>query len=212
MQMRQRALARGLSLSEWGLTPVERESGKGRGASGEAELQPPNSELRTPITGIHTEERLFATLGLHYIPPELREGMGEIEIAERGELPRLVELGDVRGAFHNHTTASDGGNTLSEMAAAADALGWEYLGIADHSKSSVVANGLSVERLLKQIADIRALNVSKRFKTHVVNQIGIVYRILKSKISTKSKRSHVPTRRDVFCKLFLISFLNSFSA
>ena len=93
--------------------------------------------------------------------------MGEIEAAERGEFAPLVELGDVRGAFHNHTTASDGRNTLAEMAAAADALGWEYLGIADHSKSSVVANGLNEERLLKQVAEIRALNASARFKTHL---------------------------------------------
>jgi DNA polymerase (family 10) len=160
VQMRQRALARGLSLSEWGLVPAE---GEGtvkekaeKGKSGNVE----NIKAQT-------EAELFAALGLRFIPPELREGMGEIEAAERGELPRLVELGDIRGAFHNHTTASDGRNTLAEMAAAADALGWEYLGIADHSKSSVVANGLNEERLLKQVADIRALNESKRFKTHL---------------------------------------------
>src|SRR5213075_889282 len=93
--------------------------------------------------------------------------MGEIEAAEQGELPRLVELGDLCGAFHNHTTASDGRNTLAEMTAAADALGWEYLGIADHSKSSFQANGLNEERLARQVAEIRALNSSKRFKTHV---------------------------------------------
>ena len=63
--------------------------------------------------------------------------MGEIEAAEKGEIPTLVELADIRGAFHNHTTASDGSNTLREMAAAADALGWDYLGIADHSNRAV---------------------------------------------------------------------------
>jgi DNA polymerase (family 10) len=104
---------------------------------------------------------------LHFIPPELREGMGEIEAAERGDLPRLIEPADLRGAFHNHTTASDGRNTLAEMAAAADALGWEYLGVADHSKSSFQANGMSEERLLQQVAEVRALNASKRFRTHV---------------------------------------------
>jgi DNA polymerase (family X) len=93
--------------------------------------------------------------------------MGEIEIAEKSEIPRLVELGDLRGAFHNHTTESDGRNTLAEMTAAADALGWEYLGIADHSKSSYQARGLDEARLLKQVAEIHALNASKRFKTHV---------------------------------------------
>jgi DNA polymerase (family 10) len=93
--------------------------------------------------------------------------MGEIEAAERAELQRLVELSDLRGAFHNHTTASDGRNTLAEMTAAAEALGWEYLGVADHSKSSFQANGMTEERLAKQIDEIRALNESKRFKTHV---------------------------------------------
>ena len=100
-------------------------------------------------------------MGLRYIPPELREGLGEIEAAEAGELPRLVELRDLRGAFHNHTTASDGRSTLAEMAAAAAALGWEYLGIADHSKSSFQANGLHEERLAAQVAEIRAHNAAK---------------------------------------------------
>ena len=81
--------------------------------------------------------------------------------------PPLIEHADLRGAFHNHTTASDGRNTLAEMVAAADALGWEYIGIADHSKSSVIANGLSEERLLRQVAEIRALNESGRFRAHV---------------------------------------------
>jgi DNA polymerase (family 10) len=156
VQMRQRALARGLSLSEWGLVPAEGEGTVKTKADG---------GRRNPA--VETEQELFAALGLHFIPPELREGMGEIEAAERGELPRLVEAGDLRGAFHNHTTASDGRNTLSEMAAAADALGWEYLGIADHSKSSFQANGLSEERLAKQIEEVRALNAAKRFRTHI---------------------------------------------
>jgi DNA polymerase (family 10) len=155
VQLRQRALARGLSLSEWGLVPAEGEGTAKEKASG------------GPRPTIRTEPELFAALGLRFIPPELREGMGELEAAERGELPRLVELGDLRGAFHNHTTASDGRNTLAEMAAAADALGWEYLGIADHSKSSFQANGLSEERLLKQVADIRALNATQRWRTRI---------------------------------------------
>ena len=231
VQMRQRALARGLSLSEWGLVPAEGagtvkekaartsgapkpETGDRKPESGEkkpvseeqsgnrrpeakvqsASLQPesrsgkvigaaPNlSGLRSPVSGfnapvtgivppVSTEAELFAALGLKFVPPELREGMGEIETAERGEFAPLVELTDIRGAFHNHTTASDGRNTLSEMAAAADALGWEYLGIADHSKSSVIANGLNEERLLKQVAEIRALNASQRFKTHVFSGV-----------------------------------------
>ncbi|HUR58130.1 MAG TPA: DNA polymerase/3'-5' exonuclease PolX [Opitutaceae bacterium] len=154
--LRQRALGRGLSLSEWGLVPAD-----GEGTAKQ------KAEDRGQRTVAATEAELFAALGLHFIPPELREGMGEIEAAEKGELPQLIEHADLRGAFHNHTTASDGRNTLSEMTAAAAALGWEYLGIADHSKSSVVANGLTEERLLQQVEEIRALNASKRFKTHV---------------------------------------------
>jgi DNA polymerase (family 10) len=155
VQMRQRALSRELSLSEWGLVPA---AGEGT-AKEKAEKQKSKK--------VKTEADIFTALGLHFIPPELREGLGEIEAAEKGELPRLVELGDLRGAFHNHTTATDGRNTLTEMVAAAEALGWEYFGIADHSKSSFQANGLNEERLLKQVAEIRALNASRRFKTHV---------------------------------------------
>ena len=156
VQMRQRALARGLSLSEWGLV-----------AAGGDDTVKQKTAQGEQTSGIRDEAALFAALGLAFIPPELREGLGEIEAAEKGELPHLVELRDLRGAFHNHTTASDGRNTLAEMTAAAEALGWEYLGIADHSKSSVQAKGLSEERLAKQVAEIRALNASGRFKTHV---------------------------------------------
>jgi len=155
VQMRQRALARGLSLSEWGLVP---EAGEGTAKEKAEQHQSREAE---------NETALFAALGLKFIPPELREGLGEIEAAEAGELPRLVELSDLQGAFHNHTTASDGRNTLVEMTAAAEALGWDYLGIADHSKASFQANGLNEERLLQQIDEIAALNASKRFKTHV---------------------------------------------
>lgn len=148
VQMRQRALARGLSLSEWGLAPAE----------GDERVKEKVQRAPKLLDQIRTEEALFAALGLAFIPPELREGRGEIEAAEKGELPRLVEGGDLRGAYHNHTTASDGHDTLLEMAAAAGRLGWEYLGIADHSKSSVQARGLSEERVLAQVAEIRAYN------------------------------------------------------
>jgi DNA polymerase (family 10) len=155
VQMRQRALTRGLSLSEWGLVPAAGEgTAKEKADKGES-------------IKAKSEAELFAALGLKFIPPELREGLGEIEAAERGELPRLIAPADLRGAFHNHTTASDGRNTLAEMVAAAEALGWEYYGVADHSKASFQANGLSPERLLAQVAEIRALNASHRFKTHV---------------------------------------------
>lgn len=155
VQMRQRALARGLSLSEWGLVPAE-----GEGTAKE------KAEQRGGLPA-NNEKELFAALGLRFIPPELREGLGEIEVAESAELPRLIEFDDLRGVFHNHTTVSDGRNTLAEMTGAAEDIGWEYLGIADHSKSSIQANGLTEERLLNQVAEIRVLNASNRFKTHV---------------------------------------------
>jgi DNA polymerase (family 10) len=149
--MRQKALSLGLSLSEWGLRPEEEKD---------------SSRKAGPIEA-HSEEDIFKALGLQYVPPALREGRGEVEAAEKNELPELLELSDLKGCFHNHTTASDGRNTLEEMAAAADARGWEYLGIADHSKSSFQANGLDEERLEKQVKAIRELNDSGRFRVHV---------------------------------------------
>lgn len=151
--LRQRALARGLSLSEWGLVP---DAGEGT-AKEKAER---GLSLRA-----ETEADLFAHLGLAWVPPELREALGEIEVFERvaagvSPTPKLVEAGDLRGAFHNHTTESDGRNSLAEMAAAARALGWEYLGIADHSKSSFQAHGLDEARLEAQVKAIRRLNAS----------------------------------------------------
>jgi len=146
--LRQRALARGLSLSEWGLVP---DAGEGT-AKEKAE--------RGESLAAGTETELFAHLGLAFIPPELREGQGEIEAAESGAagLPTMVELADFRGAFHNHTTESDGKNSLLEMRAAATELGWAYLGVADHSKSSVQARGLDEGKLAAQVAAIRAAN------------------------------------------------------
>jgi DNA polymerase (family 10) len=156
VQMRHRALERGLSLSEWGLVPAE-----GEGTAKE------KAAAAAPRADIGSESDLFAALGLAPIPPELREGRGEIEAAEAGPLPRLLEEGDLRGVFHNHTTESDGHNTLEEMAAAAEARGWDYLGIADHSKSSFQARGLDEARLAAQVAAIRQLNASGRCRTHV---------------------------------------------
>ena len=146
--MRQRALSRALSLSEWGLKPVDEESfGNGLEAG--------------------SEEALFQLLDLAFVPPELREGVGEIEAAEGDGFPDLLENAAIRGAFHNHTTASDGRASLEEMTEAAQRMGWEYWGVADHSKASFQANGLDEERLEEQIGKIAALNESGRFSTHV---------------------------------------------
>ena len=156
VQMRQRALARGLSMSEWGLVPAE-----GEGTAKE------KAERLGRKTDVTTEAQLFQKLGLAFVSPELREGLGEIEAAEANTLPVLLTEADIRGVFHNHTTASDGHNTLEEMTAAAQALGFEYLGIADHSKSSVQARGLTEDRVRAQLTEIRRLNATEKFTCHV---------------------------------------------
>jgi DNA polymerase (family X) len=132
--MRRRAIDRGLKLSEYGLD----------GANGSLACR--------------TEADVFATLGLAYIPPELREDQGEFELAEAGPLARLVERADLTGTFHCHTDWSDGGATLLEMVEAAKAAGLSYLGIADHSKSAGYAGGLTIDRVRLQWAEIDALN------------------------------------------------------
>ena len=113
MQLREEAVARGLSVSEHGITETE---------SGEVEL-------------CASEEAVYERLGYAYIEPELREGRGELKAAREGKLPELVELGDIRGDLHSHTTLSDGRNTLEEMAEAGRARGYAYMAITDHSAS-----------------------------------------------------------------------------
>ena len=132
--MRARAQAHGLKLNEYEL------AGTGRSVK------------------CKDEADVFKALGLAYIPPELRENTGELEAAETKTLPHLVEADDIHGVFHCHTTASDGHNTLEEMAHAAKELGLKYLGIGDHSRSLTVANGLSAERVREQQTAIDALN------------------------------------------------------
>ena len=152
IQMRQRALDKGLHLSEWGLR-TDDEQAKDRG---EGSIQ------------ATSEEDIFSALDLQYVPPELREGNGEVEAAaSETSLPKLVTFQDLRGCFHNHTVASDGSATLEAMTRAAEEKGWEYLGIADHSKSSFQANGLDEERLANQIEAIHRLNASGEYGTHV---------------------------------------------
>src|SRR5262245_8058724 len=134
--IRGRAQARGLKLNEYSLVGPKK------------------------AVKCKTEADLFAALDLAYIPPEIREDNGEIAAAESHALPRLVEVKDIRGVFHNHTTASDGRSTLEEMVEAARELGFEYLGIADHSQSLVIANGLNPARVRQQQADIDRLNAT----------------------------------------------------
>ncbi len=105
-----------------------------------------------------TEQQVYARLGLLYIEPELRENRGELEAARAGELPRLVELGDIRGDLHSHTVASDGHDTIDEMALAARERGYEYLAITDHSASHGFGNDVSPEQLRRQIELVREAN------------------------------------------------------
>ncbi len=139
IQLRSRALDHGWTLNEYRLAPT-------------------GDDSSAPPKHIHEERDLHRALGLDYMPPEIREGSGEIEAAEQHRLPDLIELENLRGTFHNHTTASDGDDTLAHMAEAARELGLQYLGIADHSKASFQANGLTAERLLAQVEEIRGLN------------------------------------------------------
>lgn len=105
-----------------------------------------------------SEEEVYAQVGLPCFPPEIREDRGEIEAAENGTLPTLIELTNIKGNLHSHTKASDGAGTLRGMAEAAKAAGWEYLAITDHSKAVRIASGLDENRLARQIEEIDALN------------------------------------------------------
>jgi DNA polymerase (family 10) len=155
--MRGRALPLGYSLSEWGLRTEDKKE--------------------MAVDSISDEEQLFKLLNLNFITPELREDLGEIQAAEAGELPKLVEVEDLKGVFHNHTHASDGENSIEEMTQAAQDLGWDYLGLADHSKASFQTNGLDEVRVEAQIEAIKEVNASGSFQCHVFS--GIECDILK---------------------------------
>ena len=139
--MRQRAIARGLRLNEYGLFKSKEETR--------------DPQLRVACA---TEEEIYSTLDLAYVPPEMREDHGEFDAAEKGKLPRLIEWTDLKGALHNHSTWSDGHNTLEEIAAHMEELGLQYWGVTDHSRASFQAKGLDPERVGAQIKAIAALN------------------------------------------------------
>ncbi len=156
--LRSLALKQGLSLNEYGFT---------RSGADVPPVEPP--------ANLHEERDIYQFLGLQHIEPELRENRGEIEAAAGHALPLLVRLDNLRGTFHSHTTASDGIHTLRQMADEAMELGLQYLGISDHSKSTVVANGLDEARLMKQIAEIRALNAGlTHFRLFAGNEVDIL--------------------------------------
>ncbi|MET0304906.1 MAG: DNA polymerase/3'-5' exonuclease PolX [Solirubrobacterales bacterium] len=140
VQLREEAVARGLSVSEHGITDVE---------SGEATLCASESEV-------------YERLGYAYVEPELREGRGELKAARDGELPDLVSLEDVRGDLHSHTTLSDGRNTLEEMAAAGRERGYAYMAITDHSASHGFGDHVTAERLWQRIDEVEEWNEGVR--------------------------------------------------
>ena len=139
--MRQRAIQRGLRLNEYGLFKSKEETR--------------DPKLLVPCK---TEEDVFVELGLAYVPPEMREDHGEFAAAEKGKLARLVEWTDLRGSLHNHTTWSDGHDSIEEVAAHAQELGCAYWAITDHSKSSFQAHGLDAVRLREQIKAVAEHN------------------------------------------------------
>jgi len=134
--LRTRTQKKGLKLSEYGITAVATDR----------------------LEKFATEEAFYARLGMQYIPPEIREDRGEIELAEKQAIPGLIERSDIRGNLHAHTNWSDGAASLEDMARAAKALGYQYLAITDHSGGLGIAGGLNEERLQKQIQAIRRLN------------------------------------------------------
>jgi DNA polymerase (family 10) len=152
--MRQRAIDRGLRLNEYGLFRSK-------------------TETRDPklLVRCKTEEEIFERVGLNYIPPEMREDIGEIALAEKGPLPRLIEWTDLKGSLHNHSTWSDGHQRPDEIAKAMRELGLAYWGITDHSKSSVQANGLDPARVRQQLGEIHQIN-------QALAEEGVTFRLL----------------------------------
>ena len=143
--IRIRAVRMGLKLSEYGLFRVDDEA---------------------RVAG-ETEEEVYRALGLQWIPPEIRENQGEIELAEVDGLPRLIEQADLRGDLHMHTTATDGRATLEEMAEAARLLGYEYIAITDHSKALAMSNGLDESRAVAFAKQVREINARGDLGIHV---------------------------------------------
>ncbi len=140
VSLRQRALKMGFTLNEYSLATLDGEK---------------------PVAG-KTEEEIYAKLNLDYIPPEMRENLGEIDLAQAHTLPRLIEQGDLQGDVHMHTVETDGRNTIEEMVEAAKARGYKYMAITDHSKNLAFANGLDDKRALEHIQRIR--DAGKKFE------------------------------------------------
>lgn len=140
VSLRQRAIKMGFTLNEYGLAQLKEDGSAGK------------------IVASKTEEEIYKKLKLAYIPPEMRENCGEIEAAEKGELPELLKIEDLQGDVHMHTVETDGKNTIEEMAIAARDRGYKYMAITDHTKNLAMANGLTDERALLHLKKIREAN------------------------------------------------------
>jgi DNA polymerase (family 10) len=149
--LRQRALKMGYTLNEWALARLDDGS----------------------TVAAATEKDIYAALGMDWMPPELRENLGEIEAAARHELPRLIELANIKGDVHMHTTATDGHNTIREMAEAAQARGYQYIAITDHSKNLAVTNGLDEKRALEHIRRISEVDRQMEGRIRVFSGIEV---------------------------------------
>jgi DNA polymerase (family 10) len=136
VSLRERCRKRRLSLSEYGITVVATDK----------------------LEKFATEEGFYDRLGMQYVPPEIREAQGEIEKAEQGAIPKLVELSDIRGDLHAHTEWSDGHDSIEELARAAQDMGYQYIAVTEHSAGRGIAHGLTAERLKEQVAEINSLN------------------------------------------------------
>ncbi len=152
VRMRQIALDQGLSLNEHALSPVD----DGKNIIEDAEK-----------IYCDTEEKVYETLGLQYVPPELREDNGEIEAARDKSLPTLITRADIIADLHMHTTYSDGKLSIQEMAEACKKRGHQYIVITDHSRSLGIANGLSIERLMEQMEEIQQVNEAMGDDFHI---------------------------------------------
>jgi len=151
VSLRQRALKMGYTLSEWSLARLDDGS----------------------AVAAASEEEIYAALKMDWIAPELRENLGEIEAAEQHRLPRLIESADIRGDVHMHTLATDGRNTVRELADAAAACGYKYIAITDHSRALAMTNGLDEARALKQIEEVRTVDRQMEGRIRVFTGIEV---------------------------------------
>jgi len=152
VRVRELAKRRGLTISEYGVF----EEKSGRRVAGE------------------TEDEVYATVGLPWIPPELRENTGEIDAARNGGLPELITADRIRGDLHAHTDWSDGHITLEKLVTAAEDRGYEYIAVSDHSRSDTIAGGLSIDELRAQIQQIRQLQASHRIRILAASECAIL--------------------------------------